>query len=72
MKVAFSSDTRSSDCWSVAGECGNRVESRLWHAEMIAAECEVVFFENGVVVKGVERVVRVLVAGDSVGLRRAE
>lgn len=43
-EIAFSSDPRPADRWSVAGECGDRVESRLRHGEMTAAECEVVFF----------------------------
>ena len=72
LQTAFSSDTRSSDCWSVAGECGDRVESWLWHVEMIGSECEVLFFESGAAVERVDRVVGLLIARGAVSVRGVE
>ena len=56
----------------MAGECGDGVESRLWHVEMIDAECEVVFFDNAVAVKRVERVLERRLVGGSVAVSRLE
>ena len=72
MEVAFASDTRSSDCWSVASECGDRVESWLGHAEMIAAECEVVLCGKEVEVKRLDHVRGWLLGGRVVGVGRVE